>query len=143
MDQTPVPFTSNVKKTLEAVRRPTVCVRKLTNNTKRATFAMTVTAFGEVLKPLLAFKGKPGGRIEKRKIPSNPLEIVYACQENAWWMDEKVMLMWMQKVLKPYILTAPEHDVPILFLDSYRCHMMALVVVPLSCHPRHHHDVPP
>ena len=113
MDQTPVPFTYNAKKTLEVVGRQTVCVRKSTNDTKRATFAMTVTASGEVLKPLLVFKGKPGGRIEKREFPAYPCEIVYACQENAW-MDEKVMLlMWVQKVLKPYILTAPEHVVPI------------------------------
>lgn len=88
---------------------------------------MTVTASGEVLTPLLVFKGKPGGRIEKREFPTYPREILYACQDNAW-MDEKVMLMWVQKVLKPYIATAPEDIVPILFLDSYRCHMMASVV---------------
>jgi hypothetical protein len=60
MDQTPVPFTYNSKKTLEVVGRRTVHVRKSTNDTKRATFAMTITASGEVLKPLLVFKGKSG-----------------------------------------------------------------------------------
>ena len=43
-------------------------------------------------------------------------------------MDERVMLFWVEKVLKPYVLTAPDNIVPILFLDSYRCHMMASVV---------------
>jgi hypothetical protein len=43
-------------------------------------------------------------------------------------MDEKVMLLWVEKVLKPYVLEAPDHIVPILFLDSYRCHLMASVV---------------
>ena len=127
MDQTPIPFTYNSKKTLEIVGRQTVHVRKSTSDTKRATFAMTVTASGKVLKPLLVFKGKPGGRIEKREFPTYPSEILYACQDNAW-MDEKVMLMWVEKVLKPYVLEAPDHIVPILFLDSYRCHMMASVV---------------
>ena len=32
--------------------------------------------------------------------------------------------MWVEIVLKPYVDTAPEDVVPILFLDSYHCHMM-------------------
>ena len=43
-------------------------------------------------------------------------------------MDEKVMLMWVEKILKPYVMTAPDGIVLILFLDSYWCHMMASVV---------------
>jgi len=43
-------------------------------------------------------------------------------------MDELIMLLWVEKVLKPHDINAPEHIVPILFLDSYRCHMMASVV---------------
>ena len=31
--------------------------------------------------------------------------------------------MWVDMVLKPYVNTAPEDVVPILFLDSYHCHM--------------------
>ena len=56
-----------------------------------------------------------------------PQGMIYACQDNAW-MDERVMLMWVDMVLKPYVDTAPEDAVPILFLDSYHCHMMNLVV---------------
>jgi hypothetical protein len=63
MDQTPIPFTYNSKTTLELIGCRTVHVRKSTNDTKRATFAMTVTASGHVLTPLIVFKGKPGGRI--------------------------------------------------------------------------------
>ncbi len=127
MDQTPIPFTYNSKTTLELVGRRTVHVRKSTNDTKRATLAMTVTASGKVLPALLVFNGKPGGRIEKREFPTFPNEIIYAIQENAW-MDERVMLLWIEKVLKPYVLDAPGHIVPIAFLDSYRCHMMESVV---------------
>ena len=127
MDQTPVPFTYDSKKTLELVGKKTVHIRKSTNDTKRATFAMTVTASGKSLQPVVVFKGKPGGRIDKREFPTYPRSMIYACQENAW-MDENVMLMWVEKVLKPYILNAPEDIVPILFLDSFRCHMMASVV---------------
>ena len=56
-----------------------------------------------------------------------PQGIIYACQDNAW-MDERVMLMWVDMVLKPYVNTAPDDMVPILFLNSYRCHMMNSVV---------------
>ena len=43
-------------------------------------------------------------------------------------MDEAVMLAWVDGPLKAYVNTAPEGIVPLLILDSYRCHMMALVV---------------
>ena len=127
MDQTPIPFTYNSKRTLELVGVKTVHVIRSTNDTKRATCAMTVTASGKILKPFLVFKGKPGARIEQREFPSFSKECFYACQDNAW-MDEGVMLLWIEKVLKPHVFGAPENIVPILFLDSYRCHMMASVV---------------
>ena len=51
----------------------------------------------------------------------------YRCHENAW-MDERVMLAWVDEVLVPYVATAPDNIVPLLILDSYRCHMMGSVV---------------
>ena len=36
--------------------------------------------------------------------------------------------MWVDMVLKPYVDTAPQNMVPLLFLDSYHCHMMNSVV---------------
>ena len=43
-------------------------------------------------------------------------------------MDEYVMLAWIDKVLKPYIETAPIRIHPVILLDHYRCHMMEPVV---------------
>ncbi len=43
-------------------------------------------------------------------------------------MDEQVMLTWVEKVLAPYVMMAPEDIILLLILDSYRCHMMASVV---------------
>jgi len=43
-------------------------------------------------------------------------------------MDETVMLAWVDQVVQPYVNTTPEDIIPILILDSYRCHMMASVV---------------
>jgi hypothetical protein len=127
MDQTPIPFTYNSRKTLEVVGRRTVHVRKSTNDTKRATFDMTVTASGQMLKPLIGFKGARNGRIVQREFPTYINDMIYSCQPNAW-MDEEVMLLWVDTVLSPHIATAPDGVIPILFLDSYRCHMMASVV---------------
>jgi hypothetical protein len=43
-------------------------------------------------------------------------------------MDKEVMLLWVDQVLGPFVATAPNGVIPILFLDSYRCHMMASVI---------------
>jgi hypothetical protein len=96
MDQTPVLFTYNLSKTPEIIGCQTVHVQKSTNDNKRATFAMTVTASGQVLISLVGFKAKPEGRITQREFSTYPSQMVYACQDNAW-MDEKVMLMWVKK----------------------------------------------
>ena len=38
------------------------------------------------------------------------------------------MIEWVENILKPYIEMAPESDVLLLVLDSYRRHMMMLLV---------------
>jgi hypothetical protein len=43
-------------------------------------------------------------------------------------MDEAVMIAWVDKILRPYIETTPDHLVPLHILDSYQCHMMGSVV---------------
>ncbi len=35
---------------------------------------------------------------------------------------------WIVRILKPYVELAPEHLIPIIFVDSYRCHIMDSVV---------------
>ena len=59
MDQMPVPFSYDPKSTLELVGRRTVHVRKSTNDTKRATVALCVSASGKALTPMLSSKGSP------------------------------------------------------------------------------------
>ena len=87
MDQTPIPFTFNSKTTLEVVGARTVHVCKSTNDTKRSSPAITVTASGKMLPPLLVFKGAKNRRIIKKEFPTFDKSMYYACQENAW-MDE-------------------------------------------------------
>ncbi len=127
MDQTPVYFSMTPATTLEIVGRKTVHVRKSTTDTKRATVAVAITASGIILPSVVVFKGQPNGRIAKEEIPTFTTDHFYACQKNAW-MDERVMKQWVNVVLKPYVETAPDHIIPLLILDSYRCHMMSSVV---------------
>ena len=127
MDQTPIPFTFHAKKTIESVGVRTVHIRKSTNDTKMVTCAMTVSASGKVLTPLLVFNGAPNGRIKTKEFGTYPPDMENACQGNAW-MDEQVMHLWIDKVLKPYVDQAPPGVVPLLLLDSYRCHMMKATV---------------
>ena len=112
--------------TLLLGERTSINGRTSTSQTSRATVAMTVTASGEMLKPLVVFKGKPGSCIETREFPTYPQDNIYACQHSAW-MDERVMRMWVREVLKPYVEDAPVHIQPLLLLDSYQCHTMASV----------------
>ena len=104
MDQTPVPFTYNARKK----------VRKSTCDTKCATFTMTVTVSGKVLKPVIIFKGVRDGRIVQCEFPNYDNDMVYLCQRAAW-MDEGAMLEWVDLVLTPHIESAPAGVMPILF----------------------------
>jgi hypothetical protein len=42
------------------------------------------------------------------------------------------MIVWFERVLQPHIETAPPGVMPTLFLNSYRCHMMALVMTKIQ-----------
>jgi len=127
MDQTPVYFSMGPKKTLAKKGEKTVHVRTSTSDTKRATVAVTICADGTVLPSVVIFKGKPGGRIEKTEFATVPPNHQYHCQAAAW-MDEDVMIAWVDGPLKAHVEQAPPDVIPILILDSYRCHMMASVV---------------
>ncbi len=119
----------NAKRMLEVVGKKTIHICTSMNNTKRVTVAVTITADGMLLPLTLVFKGKLNGRITSKELPSGhyPTNHFYKCQEAAW-MDEQVMITWVNKVLAPYIAMAPDHVVPLLILDMCQCHMMASVV---------------
>ncbi len=35
---------------------------------------------------------------------------------------------WVENVLKPYVMSALEHVIPVIFLDFYMCHIMGSIV---------------
>ena len=63
MDQMPVFFCMTRKKMLEVIGVKTIHIRTSTNDTKRATMAVTIAADGMVLPLTIVFKCKPDGRI--------------------------------------------------------------------------------
>ena len=85
------------------------------------------------LTPMVTFKGAPMGYIVQKELPQlNPTSI-YACQEAAW-MDKHCMLIWVEQILRPYLVVNPPPPgvQPVILLDLYQCHMMALVVSKIS-----------
>jgi hypothetical protein len=132
MDQTPIFFSMTSKTTLEPVGSTSVNVRVSKNASMRVTVAVTVTSSGHTLPPMIVFKGAPGGRIE-RELTTYVDGAIYAVQRKAW-MDETVMNHWIDTVLLPYCDGRPVGIEPILFLDSYRCHMMGTIVHKLQHH---------
>ena len=120
-------FSMTLTTTLTKRDSRTVNVRKSSGSTQRLTIAVAVIASGQFLNPMIVFKGKSGGRIEKREFQTYPEECIYAVQEKVW-MSEVLCLKWVEEVLKPWAEAAPEDLIPYLLLDSYKCHLMASTV---------------
>jgi hypothetical protein len=133
MDQMPFYFSYHNLKTYEKCGTKTIHIRKTSNGTKRATGVFIITAAGNFLTPMIIFKGKPGGMIEKKELPKFDPSSIYACQDAAW-MDERCMMLWVDQILGPYLMVNPPPPgiQPVILLDAYQCHMMALVIGKIS-----------
>jgi hypothetical protein len=94
---------------------------------KSATLAATVSASGKLLCPMLIFKGKAGGKIEKKEFKTYPQECIYACQSKAW-MDKSLMNLWIDEILIPRKNTKDPIIVSLLILDAYHIHMMGSIM---------------
>ncbi len=129
MDQTSLHFSYHSSKTLKKCGTKTICVRKTGNGMKKATGAFTITAAGNFLMPMIIYKGKPHGCITTKEIPKYDRTSIYTCQE-ATWMDERCMLIWVDQILSPYLMVNPPPPgiQPVILLDSYCCHVMASVI---------------
>jgi hypothetical protein len=120
MDQTPLHFSYHSSKTYVKCGTKTIHVRKMPNGTKRATGALTVTAAGNFLMPMIIFKGKLNGKIAKTEFKKIDPTSVYACQDAAW-MDKRCMLMWVEQIFALYLLANPPPPCIqlVILLDAY------------------------
>ena len=130
MDQTPVPFTMTPKTTLNEQGSRTVNVRSSTGITMWLTLAVFVTESGKKLTPYIIFNAKLNGCImmEFSKVNSGYPENAHLTVKDNAWMDEQCCFEWVEKCVKPWAESAPVGIIPLLFLDSYRCHQQASVV---------------
>ena len=123
MDQTNTYFAHAPKTTINERGAHTINMRVGANNSKRCTVAFTITAPGEIIKPMVIYAGTRGGRIATHELPQHPQDMHYAVQKKAWF-DEVTMLEWVEKVLAPNVAMAPVRIIPILFLDSFKVHLL-------------------
>ena len=125
MDQTPYDPKDSEKRTLAKKGSKTVHGKNAKTSIGRISALLAVCADGTKLPPLLVYKGKPGGSVE-REFKGFPKGMKYIVQDNAW-TDERVMLYWVDNILRPYVQTAPTGIIPYLLLDKYKCHYQGSV----------------
>ena len=129
MDQTPVFFSMTPNSTLETLGARSINIRASSGSTMRVTLAVFVTANGETLPSYMIFKGKANGRINREFTDDSyqyPKDCSFNVQPKAW-MDERCCLDWVDRIVKPWASKAPEGIIPLMFLDSYKCHLQQSV----------------
>jgi len=126
MDQTNSKFGNSPGQTIDQRGLRTINMRTGTDDSKRCTVALTVTASGEMITPMVIYKGTRYGRIATHELRDHPQEMKYAMQPKAWF-DEATMLDWVDYDLKPFVTTAPVGIIPILFLASFEVHLLGSV----------------
>jgi len=62
---------------------------------------------------MVVYKGMENGTIKKRELKHHHPTCIYEIQNNMW-MDERVMMRWVEDVLAPYIALAPPGIIPII-----------------------------
>ena len=126
----PVWFSMESNNTINLAGEKTIYICVPTNASACLTLAVTVVAAGGMLPELLVFKGKPCGRIanEFSKYPELHDFHSKCLVQKKRWMDEDIMIKWVDDILMPYLQVYQVNVYPVIYLDSYCCHMMESVV---------------
>jgi hypothetical protein len=98
MDQTPIPFSYPANHTLKKGTK-TIHVRSSTMDTKQATLAAAVTGSGNLLIPMLIFKGKVMEGLQPRSSIATPLMESMLVSPKPGWMRMHILI---DKVLIPW-----------------------------------------
>ncbi|KAI3655925.1 hypothetical protein MP638_006061, partial [Amoeboaphelidium occidentale] len=133
--QTAVYFDSRPNYTISEKGTSTVSIKGTSSGDQRATAFLAVTATGKKLPPMIVFKGTPGGKIEKEFKSAKynyPDGQLYAVQEKGW-TDTRIMLMWVEKILKPYLYkNMGNSPYAHLIIDSFAVHYVREVAVAIQ-----------
>ena len=114
MDETPVFFDLVPNKTVETQGKKSVIVRTSGSDKRHVTVMLAVSASGDVLPTFVIFKGK-----RPLKDIKAPKDVTVLVQQKAW-VDESVMLRWVDDSLRAYT----NRNRTLLVMDSFRCHLM-------------------
>jgi transposase-like protein len=130
VDQTNVPFSLESTYTYDHRGRKTVSIQGAVTSSRATAMIGTNASGTEKIPPFLIYKGSASttGRIyqELRKREGYPAELEYGVQKSAW-MDEELMLQWLDKVWKP-VTEARQGKKTLLLLDVYAAHMTSAVM---------------
>ena len=88
---------------------------------KHVTVALSATAYGTMLPPMLIFKGKTDKTIKKLRIPEG---FIVKTQEKSW-MDEGLMQVWVEEIWLKYIREVSKQlgfDNSLLTFDTFSAH---------------------
>jgi hypothetical protein len=126
MDETPLVFGLTRNQTLAPKGSKTVLVKKFGDTKKTITAALAVTITGEKLQPFLIFEGKRDGRIARELASGDgyPTDLHSICNANHW-MTSQDMLVWLDKVLLPFVAGRRY----LLVLDAFKGHWKAEFVL--------------
>ena len=126
VDETNVFFSQQTPFTYAQRGSRTVSVKSV-NSSSRCTAMLGGSMSGKKLPPFIIFKGtnKASGHIrrEVREGVDYPEGIEYGVQEKAW-MDEPLMLEWIDKVWKPEVVY---NNITYLILDECQTHLTTKV----------------
>lgn len=112
MDETPMYFDLVHGKTINQKGEKSVLIRTTGAEKRHLTVVLAVSADGDVLPPMIIFKGK---RALKFPVPKGWIVTV---QEKGW-MDETLMLRWVAEIYLKYT----HKDRSLIVLDSFRGHL--------------------
>ena len=113
MDEAPVYMDMIPGKTIDKKGKKSIKVRTTKSEKRRVTAVLSCTATGDMLPPMIIFKGTTARSI--RGVTSN--NAITSYQKKAW-VDEGQMLKWIKEVWIKYTKKAPS----LLFLDSFSAH---------------------
>ena len=115
MDETPVCFDMASNTTVDKRGTKEIIVRGTGAHKRHFTVTLTCTASGQMLQPFVTFKANTD-RILK-KIKAKETDVIVTTQSKGW-MDYKLMLKWISKVLVKY--TKGRHALLVFFLSSHK-----------------------
>ena len=119
MDEMPVYFDIVPGKTIEIKGEKTVKVRTTGSEKRHITIVLSCTASGDLLPPMIIFKGKTKRCIKGLKGTPG---VMIAYQEKAW-MDGELMLKWIDSVWNKSCKFNQPAGESILVMDSFSAHL--------------------